>query len=640
MGCGGSKPSTDAAFTSINDAALVKTAEPASDMEAKSAMDEVIPGAESTIEPLAEDQAPLSHLHELDGDTKMQSQENLVPKRRSVVEPPTKILIEDSPWTGPADAQMHHKTSSGVLKLIGVIRAKSFASRNRRMIERRLENRIARTHEQRRSQAQVTTAASAPAYDATRWVFSDGKTKGASRAFAYGKKDKVEGVISDGLARFKSQPALYLTISYQTSMTTWPEDQQKYTLLHREGTEAFVPELVEDGWMTIVTASYQRLPRLSDEARGQMVKDAFTDGFSFEGSLLHSEANPPIYPGRGDGVGDVPGLTLMGRVDPCDVAQGSVGDCWLLSGISSLAEFDGAIRQLFRKTEHISSAPHDSPNSYIVTLWDLSTWTEVDVVIDERLPRQADGTGLLGCAPSPHGELWACYVEKAVAAHCGGFDKIDGGQVGHAWALLTGCKEQYTIRLNTKTGKYQCLGAFNPNEQIWEPLTNSPHDGFQGLWAMEWPEAGGGGKLNTELGSEECFERLCAWDDSNYILAASSRPGSDSHQTHGIIDGHAYSILHCVNDAGGTGIDLIKMRNPWGKGGQLEDSEWGLHGPGWDAHPELKAALHVSMDDNGVFWVSKQEFFLYFQTIYLSASDMTEFLGTNRASRHGSIHYE
>ena len=117
------------------------------------------------------------------------------------------------------------------------------------------------------------------------------------------------------------------------------------------------------------------------------------------------------------------------------------------------------------------------PNSYTVSLYDLATWQEVrtspspspsprpspspipnphphpnpnptpnpnqvDVVVDERLARKPDGTGLLGCEPSRDGELWACYLEKAVAAHCGGWDKIDGGQCTHAWALLTGCKAQ------------------------------------------------------------------------------------------------------------------------------------------------------------------------------------------------------
>ena len=46
---------------------------------------------------------------------------------------------------------------------------------------------------------------------------------------------------------------------------------------------------------------------------------------------------------------------------------------------------------------------------------------EVDIVIDERLARKADGTGLLGCQPSRDAELWVCYLEKALAIHCGGY---------------------------------------------------------------------------------------------------------------------------------------------------------------------------------------------------------------------------
>ena len=37
----------------------------------------------------------------------------------------------------------------------------------------------------------------------------------------------------------------------------------------------------------------------------------------------------------------------------------------------------------------------------------------------------------------------------------------------------------------------------------------------------------------------------------------------------------------------------------------------------------MKPALGV---DDGIFWVSREEFFNYFKTIYLSASDMTAFL--------------
>jgi hypothetical protein len=36
--------------------------------------------------------------------------------------------------------------------------------------------------------------------------------------------------------------------------------------------------------------------------------------------------------------------------------------------------------------------------------------------------------------------------------------------------------------------------------------------------------------------------------------------------TDGIVDGHAYSVLTYRDSVAGTEIDLIKVRNPWGRG--------------------------------------------------------------------------
>eukprot|EP00964_Phaeocystis_antarctica_P107817 scaffold72485_cov58-Phaeocystis_antarctica.AAC.2 len=58
---------------------------------------------------------------------------------------------------------------------------------------------------------------------------------------------------------------------------------------------------------------------------------------------------------------------------------------------------------------------------------------------------------------------------------------------------------------------------------------------------MDWPAVGGGG--SGELGEEQLFERMCAWDDSNFILGAGTRAGSDREDQDGIVDGHAYSVL-------------------------------------------------------------------------------------------------
>jgi hypothetical protein len=305
-------------------------------------------------------------------------------------------------------------------------------------------------------------------------------------------------------------------------------------------------------------------------------------------------------PGRGMGIADHPNLKIIGDVDPSDIIQGSLRDCWFLAAVSSLAKFDGAVKRLFRKTKHLDKMPLlDGPNMYTITLWDLSTWKEVDIVVDEILPVMADGSGqLLGAKPSEDGELWVCYLEKALAAQYGGWDKIDvGASLGHAFALITGCKHQHIISIYEKAGKYACYSIYNPYERA------------------AWPEVGGGGDKEKELTEAELFLKLFAWDAANYLIGAGTGGTSDKHTIGGIVENHAYSVLECVNDVAGTDIDLIKVRNPWGEG-EIEYGMFRDDGPGWDRYPQVKRALNPVTADDGIFWVTKNEFFKIYPFIY------------------------
>ena len=83
--------------------------------------------------------------------------------------------------------------------------------------------------------------------------------------------------------------------------------------------------------------------------------------------------------------------------------------------------------------------------------------------------------------------------------------------------------------------------------------------------------------------------------------------------------------LQVVSDACGMGVDLVKMRNPHGSS-EIEKGVWDDDGPGWEQYPQIKAELNPVVADDGIFWVSKDEFFQYFVSVFLSASDMTQFL--------------
>ena len=173
----------------------------------------------------------------------------------------------------------------------------------------------------------------------------------------------------------------------------------------------------------------------------------------------------------------------------------------------------------------------------------------IDYKIDERLCAAPPGSGqlqLLASKPSEDGELWVCYLEKALAIHCGGWDKITGGQCTHAWSLLTGCKEQYTIRMNPATGKYACYAKYNPNILKWAPHANSPHDCEKTMWRVAWPKVGGGGDLDKELTADELFIKMVAWDEENYIVGAGTGGSSDKNRADGMVDNHGkYRLLYC-----------------------------------------------------------------------------------------------
>lgn len=460
-----------------------------------------------------------------------------------------------------------------------------------------------------------------------KWTLRKVEFKGHYEADKFGKEEDVnESLIRQGIKEFKANPKKYLAIMYQTDALDWPRTKQKYTLIHRKGTERFRFKYpTPDGWMSLLVNEYNHLPEFENNILPEQYRDQYTDTVLSEWTYkknIHSNGNLPLLPGRGMGIGDKPSLKIIGDVYPEDVVQGFVGNCWMLSGIASLAEFDGAIRRLFRKTPNLDQMPTPEPNLYTVTLWDLETWTEKDIVVDERLCAHPDKSGrLLGAKPSDDGELWVCYLEKAMAAHCGGWNRVTGGKCTHAWAMLTGCKHQYTIKKNDETGKFACFGKYDTFHKKWAKQCNSPHATDGRVWRVPWPKVGGGGNENLELTADELFLRLCAWDDKNYIIAA----GIESTEEEGLVDTHAYSVIDCLNDVAGTPIDLLKVRNPWGKG-EIEDGLFNDDGYGWDMWPEVREEIDPIVADDGVFYVTKEEFFENFGTIFVSASNMTHFL--------------
>ena len=88
-----------------------------------------------------------------------------------------------------------------------------------------------------------------------RWVFRECIFAGSFSSVSMGEKIVEQAVIAEGVVKFKKQADKYVAVMYQSEMVTWPEDQQKYTLVARMGTVDFKPTgVAKDGVMTCVVA--------------------------------------------------------------------------------------------------------------------------------------------------------------------------------------------------------------------------------------------------------------------------------------------------------------------------------------------------------------------------------------------------
>jgi hypothetical protein len=178
-------------------------------------------------------------------------------------------------------------------------------------------------------------------YDPSKWRVYEYKFQGKATSEHMGKLQEVKGKhIKDGIEHFKKNPKTLICMMYQTNMVNFVEPKQKYHYLHRQDTYLYKPRGVtkdpKAGWMTLLMNKYEHLPPFPNDELPMKFRDAYTDDFEFLGRKLHSPDNKPYMPGRGMGIGDFPGLKIIGNVDPSDVHQGTIGDCWLLGAISAV----------------------------------------------------------------------------------------------------------------------------------------------------------------------------------------------------------------------------------------------------------------------------------------------------------------
>ncbi|KAF6155138.1 hypothetical protein GIB67_019664, partial [Kingdonia uniflora] len=256
---------------------------------------------------------------------------------------------------------------------------------------------------------------------------------------------------------------------------------------------------------------------------------------------------------------DSPPCLFDGSVNPSDVCQGRLGDCWFLSALAVLTEVSLI-------SEVIITPGYNEEGIYTVRFCIQGEW--VPVIVDDWIPCESPGKPAFATSRKGN-ELWVSILEKAYAKLHGSYEALEGGLVQDALVDLTGgAGEEIDIR---------------------------------------------SAEVQIDLASGRLWSQLLRFKQEGFLLGAGSPSGSDVHiSSSGIVQGHAYSILQ-VREV--DGHKLVQIRNPW-----ANEVEW--NGPWSDSSLEwtdrIKHKLkHVPQSKDGIFWMSWQDFQIHFRSIYV-----------------------
>eukprot|EP00900_Chrysochromulina_parva_P012449 jgi/Chrpa1/21204/Chrysochromulina_OHIO_Genome00006541-RA len=271
-----------------------------------------------------------------------------------------------------------------------------------------------------------------------------------------------------------------------------------------------------------------------------------------------------------------------------DVAQGELGDCYLLGAMSSIAS-----RNLLGPLIKPGVDPRECINKGFITflLYKFGEWVEVSV--DTLIPCNEESQPIFAHGKDPS-ELWVPLLEKAYAKLHGSYEALDGGSVSAALVDLTGGVGE-SIDMTDEDVRFE-IG----DGSFWKRLKRYNSKGA----GHEHDDGGGTYLLGAALSRTDV-------EDKGGL-------GAMQVTDLGILVNHAYSLIDVQEVGDGEGkLRLVQLRNPWGM------KEW--EGPWSDSSREWETAigmrarekLNVQFEDDGTFWMAWEDFQAHFNKIYV-----------------------
>jgi len=291
--------------------------------------------------------------------------------------------------------------------------------------------------------------------------------------------------------------------------------------------------------------------------------------------------------------------SLFKSVHPNDIAQGVLGDCWFLAALAGLAEFEGAVFNLFQQKKIADNC------MYTINIFNPQSRVWDSVTIDDFVPC-VNGEPIMA-KPQDH-EMWVLLLEKAFAKWFGSYCQIQGAYCMVAYMLLVDCGGPCKVFTQAMNGR----APFNSQQYtvVDASLKDAKNRQSVGL------------APRGVLDADSVWQELKSADASNHIMAAWTGKDPETQTgvgasgeviaSDGIVKGHAYSLISAKEVLRDDGIvqRCVQLRNPWGANpaaeykGELADT-W----TGWDNYPKMKAELLGEGGKlDGMFWMTYDNF--------------------------------
>ena len=305
-------------------------------------------------------------------------------------------------------------------------------------------------------------------------------------------------------------------------------------------------------------------------------------------------------------------------ITPNDMMQGSVGDCWLIAAFSGLARFPHLIENVF-VTKALSSE-----GQYKLRFWEVRTGEWVVITIDDFIPckkrtRFQRTAEPLFVRARHEGELWPLLLEKGFAAFVGSYGELTSGEPSFAWQALTGCSLISFSREDMISTDWKV--AFNDvNLQRVRMLNET--DTRRRMGFMSWDK--------LRLSADNLFTSLERLNRKGQVMSAVIDKDVMLDMEQEIINAgleadHAFTVLEVLElESYGLMHRLVCLRNPWGNVKSWLGA-WGKDSPEWEKYPELTRRIDELFggrrtEDDGVFWMSWQDFLQWFTTVDASSN--------------------